>query len=119
MKLFLDDRLNPKDVFLRILDFDYHNNDEWVVVKTYNEFVSFIKHNELPKLISFDHDLVFEHYLIENQLSIDYDNMEVKTGYHAAKWLIDYCEENRLKLPSVKFHTMNIEGRKNMEKLFV
>ena len=119
MKLFLDDRRIPNDVFLYTMDIDYSINKEWYIVKSYDEFVDYINNNTLPSLISFDHDLIFEHYFSENQTDINYESMEIKTGYHAAKWLIEYCKENGFTVPSVKFHTMNMEGKKNMEKLFV
>lgn len=119
MKLFLDDRRVPYDVFLNTIDIDYSNNDEWYIVKSYDEFVDYISNNELPSLISFDHDLIFEHYFSENQTDINYESMVTKTGYHAAKWLLEYCKNGGLQIPSVKFHTMNTEGKKNMEELFV
>ena len=70
----------------------------------------------MPELISFDHDLSQDHYLPKNQEKIDYDRIE-KTGYHALKWLIDYCEQNKLSLPICKVHTQYAIGKKNMLEL--
>ena len=117
MKLFLDDIRTPYDVFQYTVDFDYYQESEWVIVKTYEDFIHHIITEGIPELISFDHDLSAEHYLPENQENIPYDNMEVKTGYHALKWFIKYCNENDLELPKLKFHTMNLSGKINMMKL--
>jgi hypothetical protein len=55
--LFLDDEREVKDV--KWLDLPpYH----WVVVKSFNQFVSTIKERGIPSSVSFDHDLADEHY---------------------------------------------------------
>lgn len=119
MKILLDDIRVPYDVFLNTLDFDYYKNDEWLIIRNYEDFASHIMENGIPEMISFDHDLTFDHYLSENQNNINYDNMKVKTGYHAAKWLIEYCKLNNVKLPSVvKVHSQNPEGKENINGLF-
>ena len=118
MKLFLDDIREPEHVWRDTLDPDYEHNNSWVIVRTYIAFVTWISENGLPELISFDHDLVYEHYLEKNQRAIDYSNMEVKTGFHAAEWLIVYCNERKLTLPNTKVHSMNPEGRNNILQLF-
>lgn len=69
-------------------------------VRSYTEFVSFINHNGLPQLISFDHDLGQE-----------------KTGYDCAKWLVDYCLETNYPLPIVIVHSQNPVGKENIQKL--
>jgi hypothetical protein len=124
MKLFLDDIRNPETLFYGqagkewILNPLYVNNSEWNVVRSFDEFVDFIEENGLPDLISFDHDLDWEAYLPQNQEeTIDYGQMQVKTGYHAVEWLIDYCAKRKLKFPDYKVHSMNISGKKNMEEI--
>jgi hypothetical protein len=112
-KLFLDDFRSPTDVFKSTIDFDYENNNDWLVVKSHDEFINFILNNDLPELISFDHDLDFNHYLQEHQMEIDY-NVIQKTGYHALKWLIAFCEQNKVDLPKCKVHSQNVTGKKNM-----
>ncbi len=116
-KLFLDDVRSAEMVFMNTIDPIYENNDEWEIVRSFNEFVSYIEENGLPELISFDHDLDFEHYKLENQQDIDYDKMEIKTGFHAAQWLINYCADNKLKLPNFKVHSMNLAGKRNIERI--
>jgi len=41
------------------------------------------------------------------------------TGYDAAKWLIDYCENKEVKLPEIRVHSSNLEGKRNIEGLFL
>jgi hypothetical protein len=67
----------------------------WIVVRNYQEFVD--KVNELGldniELISLDHDLgdtAMQEYFnnVSKNYKLDYDNIEEKTGYDAAKWLV-------------------------------
>jgi hypothetical protein len=116
-KLFLDDVRSAEMVFMNTIDPIYENNNEWEIVRSFNEFVSYIEENGLPEFISFDHDLDFEHYKLENQQDIDYDKMEIKTGFHAAQWLVNYCADNKLKLPNYKVHSMNLAGKRNIERI--
>jgi hypothetical protein len=85
----------------------------WSVVRSYNEFIAHIMDNGIPDLISFDHDLADGHYTE----AVDYNEQE-KTGYHAAKWLIDYCMDNKKDLPRCFVHSMNPAGTDNIVKLF-
>lgn len=124
MKLFLDDIRKPETLFYGgagkewMLDPLYENNSEWEIVRSYDEFVEFIEKNGLVDLVSFDHDLDFEAYLPANQRGkIDYDEMEVKTGYHAAEWLIQFCKENNFEFPEYRVHSMNPQGKKNIEEI--
>ena len=64
-KLFLDDIRVPFDCakYMRPDDLKYMYEDEqWDVVRTYDDFVGYIEHFGVPDLISFDHDLADEHY---------------------------------------------------------
>jgi hypothetical protein len=115
-KVFLDDYRKPSDVFYLSVDFDYQEDNGWLIIKSYDEFIKYIINNDLPELISFDHDLSQEHYLPEHQTNINYSGIQ-KTGYHALKWLIDYCEENKLSLPICKVHSQNIIGKNNILEL--
>ena len=95
MKLFLDD--------IRSLDMVYPNSNlnEWVIVRNYYEFINYINKYGLPKFISFDHDL-----------GVGYT--EEKTGYDAAKWLVDYCFDNKNKMPEYSVHSQNPVGVENI-----
>jgi len=115
-KLFLDDYRRPSNVFYLSIDFDYQDDNDWLIIKSYDEFVAYITNNELPELISFDHDLSQEHYLPKHQININYTEIQ-KTGYHALKWLIDFCKEKNISLPICKVHSQNNIGKINMLNL--
>ena len=116
-KLFLDDVRSAEMVFMNTIDPIYENNNEWEIVRSFNEFVSYIEEKGLPEFISFDHDLDYDHYKLENQQDNDYDKMEIKSGFHAAQWLVNYCTDNKLKLPNYKVHSMNLAGKRNIERI--
>lgn len=114
--LFLDDNRTPINVFYYTKN-PMYIKESWVIVRNYDEFISYIQENGLPEKISFDHDLGDEHY--KNQNNINYDNFLEKSGYDCAKWLINYCIDNKKNLPSIiLIHSMNIVGTKNIESLF-
>ena len=119
--LFLDDIRNPEDA-AKYTNQDIYLFKMWDTVRSYNEFVSYIENNGLPVCISFDHDLADEHYTPEEYWS-DYDKSKVyqdkqhykeKTGYDCAKWLVDYCIENKCNLPKYMCHSMNPVGKDNI-----
>ena len=98
-KLYLDDVRCPK-------------TEGWDIVRTYDDFVSWITKNGLPDEVSFDHDLAEIHYDIKTYTeSFKY---EEKTGYDAAKWMCDYCWTNGLPLPEFNCHSANPVGRENI-----
>ena len=119
--LFLDDIRYPKDVKWVELPLV-----EWVIVRNYNEFIKTIKKDGLPEFISFDHDLGIESMSAYNEFCHNYDNgildntypnyitMNEKTGFHCAKWLVEYCMDNKLKLPEYTIHSINIVGKSNI-----
>jgi hypothetical protein len=108
--LFLDDFRDP-----RVLK----DLRTWVIVRNYNDFVKIITERGLPDLISFDHDLSFEHYPTTESDIPDYNTYKEKTGYHCASWLIDYCLHNDKPLPEWQVHSMNPVGRKNIAGLLI
>ena len=67
----------------------------------YQEFVSWVHLNGLPDGVCFDHDLG-----------------EEKTGYDAAKWLVEYCLDYNLDLPKWNIQSSNPVGKENIECLF-
>jgi hypothetical protein len=112
--LFLDDERQPKSVTwvkLPLVD--------WVIVRNYDEFVKVVTERGLPNVVSFDHDLSFEHYPfnandVGEMRNIPYQIYNEKTGYHVVKWLIEYCRERTLKFPTYYVHSMNPVGRANI-----
>ena len=98
MKLYLDDIRNPHQ--------SGYKDNEWVVVRNYNEFVSVIKkYFSNLDVVSFDHDIS----------SYDENGNEV-TGYDCLKWLCDYILDNDVDISelTILFHTANPVGRLNM-----
>ena len=67
MKIFLDDVRNPYCVFKLTVNPLYENNEDWIIVRDYYQFISAINKFGLPTHISFDHDLSYDAYLPENQ----------------------------------------------------
>lgn len=113
-QLFLDDYRMPRDVYPTT------NNNEWVIVKSYTQFVETINRAGIPSRLSLDHDLAESHYPnreTEGQ-PIDYSQYTEKTGYQCAMWLIDYCLRNHIdNLPEWHVHSANPVGRMNIEQL--
>ena len=99
--LYLDDMRTPL-----ILGMD--------VVRSYNEFVWFLREKPVPQLISLDHDLAFNHYALEEEnpsLRIPYESYTEKTGWHCAKWIV----ENRIPIQFWHVHSFNPIGKMNIE----
>lgn len=107
LNLFLDDIRNPIDALAFIggrgIDPAIYDN-EWIVVRNYLAFVSWITKNGLPELISFDHDL---------------GESDAPTGMDCAKWLVNYCLDNNCKLPRWAVHSANPAGYDNIKGLFL
>jgi len=109
MRLYLDDVRTPiaKD---------------WVVVRTYDEFVSKIRLFGLDKfeLISLDHDLgeqaMIEYYTNVKKTSvINYENIiNERTGYDAAKFLVSESMSKGIPLPIIHIHSANPVGSGNI-----
>ena len=115
-KLFLDDLRTPDNTFGMTQNPIYKS--QWVVVRNYDEFVKCINKLGMPELISFDHDLADIHYDMQDIITEDdYDIMTEKTGYHCAKWLIDYCMDNKVSPPNYLVHSMNTVGASNIRYL--
>lgn len=122
-RLFLDDIRNPKDC-TRYMNYSLIHlyNEEWTVVRSYNEFVKYIKDNGMPDLISFDHDLGMEVALdarekgMSKRKARELKQLE-KTGYDCAKWLVDYCIDNNLYVCDFIVHSANPIGALNIHTL--
>lgn len=128
--LFLDDNFYPNEISNITKDEKSRNRYrkyKWIVIRNYNDFVTYISENGLPDIVSFDHDLAPEHYEYvlsdenwgkdDSLITIDYDVFENRTGYHAAEWLLEYCYNKSLNLPIMMVHSQNKIGKKNIENL--
>jgi hypothetical protein len=99
------------------------DNDDWVVVRTYEDFVQTIEEKGLPDVVSFDHDLDEEHIrhyykVTESTGVIEYGNLKVKTGKHCAEYLVQQCKAQQPKnLPEVFIHSANKWGVKEIRKV--
>ena len=88
-KLFLDDLRTPQMVY------DQTEAGDFIVVRSYREFIQYIRQNGLPDFISFDNDLGLDE---KDELAPD--------GYAAAKWLV-YESGLDLRKLSFKVHSAN------------
>lgn len=88
-KLFLDDIRSIDMVYDKSMEKDFD------IVRSYDEFIEYIKKNGLPPFISFDNDL-----------GLDAKGEVAPDGYAAAKWLV---YESGLDLRNFKFkvHSAN------------
>ena len=95
---------------------------EWTIVRSYKQFVETILQKGIPNIVSFDHDLGPDHYKEFHQAwygnkVLNYNSMGEKTGFHCAKWLIEYCMDKKLPLPTCYIHTQNPIGKQNIQSL--
>lgn len=124
-RLFLDDIREPIDAW-QYTQYRPFVDEYWIIVRNYQQFVSYItrsyKKGAFPDFVAFDHDLADENYsqdiykgIINNNKK--YKNFQEKTGMDCAKWLIEFCMDNNLKLPDYIVHSMNPVGKLNIESI--
>jgi hypothetical protein len=104
-RIFLDDERMPAQVTWVDMPLG-----PWTILRSYNEFVSFIKRNGIPEFITFDHDLSWEHYEPE----IDPSKYDEKTGFDCAKWLVEKCLNENIDFPEYQVHSKNTVGKENI-----
>jgi hypothetical protein len=122
--LWLDDIRNPYEDHWGITFSPIPSNElghiEWV--KSYDQFVSYIKQNGLPDAICFDHDLGMEVALAARAEGMSKRKSRVlkqqeKTGFDCAKWLVDYCLDTDKPLPLYNIQSANPVGKENIDSL--
>ncbi len=99
--LWLDDaRIPYGSDWLKLFAPEYldEKNNKIVWVKNYMEFITWIQENGLPDDIGFDHDLGPR-----------------RNGIDCAKWLGEYCMDNKLPVPGYFVQSANPVGRKNIQ----
>lgn len=108
LRLYLDDVRTP-------------NDNEWIVVRDYESFVNQIRLNGLENfdLISLDHDLgdgaMKEYYTnVKNNYSLDYSNIDEKTGMDCCRFLVTESMQKNIPLPQIYIHSANPIGSSNM-----
>ncbi len=114
--LFLDDIRTPESAAHHVYwkDVPVYLKNRWEIARNYDEFVKMIQEKGLPKIVSFDHDLAAIHY-DPATWSTGFEYSE-KTGMDCAKWLVEYCLDNKLKLPQFYVHSQNPVGRENIKR---
>ncbi len=126
MKLFLDDIRSPIDCLgymhtkIGARNLMYKEGD-WVIVRNFEQFVKYLNGNPVPDVISFDHDLADDHYLIHKSEEAweEYHTIESRerTGLDCLNYfLAHYTRQFGVKFPEIIFHTMNPVGRDNMQQ---
>ena len=108
LRLYLDDIRTPVD-------------DDWIVVRNYDEFVAQIKLNGLGnfEVISLDHDLgegaMVEYYTnVKNNNILDYNNINERTGMDCCRYLVSESMNEKIPLPQIYVHSANPIGSANM-----
>lgn len=96
--LWLDDERDPAEP--RWQSFFPVDDPQVIWVQSYVEFVSWIEEHALPNAVCFDHDLG--------------DGL---SGMDAARWLTEFCMENRVSLPTWNVHSANPIGKENIKSL--
>jgi hypothetical protein len=116
--LFLDDVRDPKDAFCHFSEnFNRKSlsqvsgisDSEWSVVRSYEDFVSWVETNGIPDTVSFDIDLHEEHYYSDskNLESRMRDEKNIGGGFRCADYLLNKCKRERKDFPEYYIHSMN------------
>jgi hypothetical protein len=107
-RLYLDDVRTPL-------------SNDWIVARNYDEFVNVLNLHGLDsfEVISLDHDLgddaMVEYYTnVKNNFTLDYNNIQEKTGYDCCKFLVNLSMVNNIPLPQIYVHSANPIGSANM-----
>ena len=96
IKLYIDDIREPK-------------NEGFIIVRSFEEAVNYMKENGIPEYISFDHDL-----------GIKENGKLEKTGLDIAKWIINQDLNGDLVIPEnfeFNVHSANPVGANNIKDL--
>ena len=107
VKIYLDDVRTPIE-------------NDWTIVRNYDEFVSTIMYIGLENigLISLDHDLGDSamkewHTNVAKNYTLNYDNITEKTGMDCTKWLVNQWMDGQ-PIVDVVVHSANAIGSANM-----
>ena len=135
--LFLDDLRKPEHAYIypkrdatgivvdarSLKNTSSIDDDDWVVVRNYADFVQTLEEHGLPNAVSFDHDLHEEHvkhyYAVTEPTGvIEYGNLKEKTGKHCAEAFIKKCKQVQpANLPAVYIHSANRYGVQEINKI--
>jgi len=91
-------------------------------VKSYDDFIGWIKANGLPDVVCFDHDLgqdiAIERYTTGGMTKTQakkLKKLETMSGFECAKWMVNYCLDNNLHLPDWHIQSANPVGAENIK----
>lgn len=125
MNLFLDDIRNPNDAYINgksLLTITDTTVDDWTIVRNYDDFCMMVR-NVMPEMISFDHDLHFEHMrhyadvTVQNGV-IEYGNLKHKTGKSCAEFLVsEWRRQGMVHAPKFYIHSANQWGSIEIAKV--
>lgn len=123
--IWLDDLRNPteKDWVNWLIQYaPIEHPFEVVWVKSYEQFIDWIKKNGLPAGICFDHDLGSDiaHEKVKKGMSKRQARKEkkgTKSGMDVAKFLVEYCLDNNLQMPPYGIQSANPAGKENIDGL--
>jgi hypothetical protein len=108
--LFLDDYREVRDAYInndRLVTISGVPEYKWDTVRSYDEFVNYIRSCKNKPTISFDFDLDTD----EDNEFTDWRDSKIKTGAHCAEWLINECFWNKEDLLKCYIHSTNSKGR--------
>lgn len=118
--LFLDDMRIPSKAFIyrnkvSLKDASGISDHDWAIARTHDDFVKMIDFVGIPNVVSFDHDLAFEHMRHYFDVTatcgvIEYGNLKTPTGKSSAEYLVKKCKELNVTLPICYVHSANEVG---------
>jgi len=124
--LFLDDVREVKEAVLwdrnkSLIAESGISEWKWDIVRSYDEFVEYIKKNGIPDVVSFDNDLWDVSYelqinptneeLTKQFQMIGWQEFRIKTGAHCAQYLVEACRAHGKPVPTYYIHTANSAAR--------
>jgi len=122
--LWLDDLRDPTDnTWNNWIDSHGVNPTDYDItwVKNYDDFTGWVKINGLPDVVCFDHDLgqdvAIERYTtggMTKRQAKKLKKLETMSGYECAKWMVNYCMDNDLRLPDWYIQSANPVGKENI-----
>ena len=100
--LLLDDERTIENV-VEVTGNQFYLDNEWVIVRSFDEFKKVIVELGIPNIVSFDHDIA----------DFTEDGME-RNGLTCCKYLVDICIENDCYFPTYYIHSANPSGSNNI-----
>ncbi len=122
--IFIDDVLRPIDIYNRHLPANPIYKEQFVVLKSFNQFVKYIEEQfkidgTYPGFISFDYLLAEVTMQVRDDRQIFFnDDSYTPSGVECAEWLVNFCKKNNLPIPKYIVHDINTYGKKQISKVF-